>query len=342
MSQKRARNGKPKKSREARVHKIARNAERHTRPQLRAAPSILPNLFIPGAAKSGTSTLYDYLDLHPDICMCVNKEPSYFWRRDKRLDQFAKLFDDGPYRYYGESSTSYMMLPEVVQRIRRSVPDPRFVFVLRNPADRAWSHYRWIRDQYDAESRGFREAFHDDVGREPEAADFARSLNKHYYQVGRYAKWLRLYQDAFGRDRVHVLLFEHLVAAPTEQINAIFRFLGLAEIGEVKAIRSNPTTGWKRPGLTLAYARLSRAAGFATQDLLPGRMYRSLVRLNRRLSPWISGSRPQPPRPLSSDDRAWVASYYSDDVAQLRETTGLTLDPWAVDFPALTAVGARR
>jgi len=309
---------------------------------LRVFSSILPNLFIPGAAKSGTSTLHDYLNLHPDICMCVNKEPSYFWRRDKRLDQFGKLFDDGSYRYYGESSTSYMLLPEVVERIRRSVPDPRFVFVLRNPADRAWSHYRWIRDQYDAEPRGFREAFRDDIGRTPAATELARSLNRHYYQTGRYAKWLQLYQDAFGRDRVHVLLFEHLVAAPTEQINAIFRFLGLAETSYVKAIRSNPTLVWKRPRLTQAYARLSRAAGLAMQDLLSGRLYRSLVRLSRRLSPLISGSRLTPPLSLSSDDRAWVASYYCDDVARLRETTGLALDPWAADFPVLAALGARR
>ena len=88
----------------------------------------LPNLFIPGAAKSGTSTLHDYLSLHPDINMSVNKEPNYYWREDKRLEHYAKLYAGGRYRYLGESSTNYMVLPEVVDRIRKTVSDPRFIF----------------------------------------------------------------------------------------------------------------------------------------------------------------------------------------------------------------------
>ena len=103
--------------------------------------SIMPNLFIAGAAKSGTSTLHDYLSLHPDINMSVNKEPNYFWRKDKGLKHYAKLYGDGRQRYLGESSTTYRVLPEVVDRIGETVSDPRFIFIFRNPVDRAVSYY---------------------------------------------------------------------------------------------------------------------------------------------------------------------------------------------------------
>ncbi|CAN5777876.1 hypothetical protein BH23CHL7_BH23CHL7_06450 [soil metagenome] len=75
----------------------------------------LPNLFIPGAPRSGTTTLYTLLSGHPDIAMSPQKEPHILCCPDRSLDDYRLLFPDGAQRRYrGEVSTMYMVLPAVI------------------------------------------------------------------------------------------------------------------------------------------------------------------------------------------------------------------------------------
>ena len=73
-----------------------------------------PNLFIPGAAKSGTTSLHELLDKHPDICMSSNKEPVYWNSFDfnnfdyKKKEWYSNLFSNKEADFIGESTTSYM------------------------------------------------------------------------------------------------------------------------------------------------------------------------------------------------------------------------------------------
>lgn len=76
---------------------------------------ILPNLYIAGAAKSGTTTLHDYLKEHPDIVMPAVKEPHFLCRQDRGVEHYAKLYDDRLGHYRGDSSSGYLLLPEVAE-----------------------------------------------------------------------------------------------------------------------------------------------------------------------------------------------------------------------------------
>ena len=97
----------------------------------------LPNLYIPGAGKSGTSSLHEYLGKHPEICMSTIKEP-HFWTSPnfknytkKDFNNYSKLFEGENNSYRGESSTGYMCFSEFKPRIKKHYKSsPKFIFIL--------------------------------------------------------------------------------------------------------------------------------------------------------------------------------------------------------------------
>ena len=124
----------------------------------------LPNLIIPGAAKSGTSTLHAALAEHPQVFMSQKKEPHFFARSpsESGLASYLSLFEGtGEYPVRGESSTSYMVVPEAPRQIRKVLKDPKIIFIVRNPVAWAFSHYRWL-CSLGLEYRPFRKAFNAD------------------------------------------------------------------------------------------------------------------------------------------------------------------------------------
>ena len=109
----------------------------------------IPNLFIIGAMKSGTTSLHEYLNEHPDIFMSNVKEPGYFAEcmnyYPKDLAWYESLFKEAKGEMIiGESSTNYTKLPictDVVNKIWEFNPDARFIYVMRDPIKRVISHY---------------------------------------------------------------------------------------------------------------------------------------------------------------------------------------------------------
>jgi hypothetical protein len=188
-----------------------------------------PNLFIIGAMKSGTTSLHNYLDMHPEVAMSEEKEPGYFVAElslERGADWYAVLFEsDSQYRYRGESSTHYTKLPlyrGVAERIFRFAPDARLIYVMRDPFERAVSHY-WhaVRDvHHGGELRRMIKA----VTEQP----------SDYLAFSDYAMQLEPYIKLFGRDAIFTLTFESLVRDPQAELNRIFEWLGLPahSIGE--------------------------------------------------------------------------------------------------------------
>ena len=181
-----------------------------------------PNLFIIGAMKSGTTSLHEYLDTHPQIAMSEEKEPGYFVEElglhkgeEWYFSRWGKL--DGQYRYFGESSTHYTKLPVfqgVPERLFRFNPEARLIYIMRNPFDRVVSHY-WhaLRDAYHGgELRSLLKAVKDDPG---------------YLAFSDYAMQLEPYFDRFGRNAVFTLTFEALIEDRQREVDRIYRWLGL-------------------------------------------------------------------------------------------------------------------
>jgi len=179
-----------------------------------------PNLFIIGAAKSGTTSLHHYLNAHPEVFMSEPKEPGFFV---EEMDYYPKdeawylgLFAAaGNAKVIGESSTHYTKLPiypGVPERIAAFSPDARFIYLMRDPIERAISHY-WHAVRQDAEHRPMLRAIQKDV---------------QYTAFSDYRMQLEPYVDLFGRDRIFLMTFEELTADPRRAVQEVFRWLGVA------------------------------------------------------------------------------------------------------------------
>lgn len=178
-----------------------------------------PNLFIIGAAKSGTTSLHHYLAGHPEVYMSEPKEPGYFaegidYYPDDR-QWYLGLFEEGAAAVYrGESSTHYTKLPKypgVAGRIADFCDAPRLIYLMRDPVDRAISHY-WHNTRQNVEFRPPLRAIEN---------------NEEYRAFGDYERQLEPYLEHFDRDAIFIETFEGLVSEPDEVTHAIFRWLGL-------------------------------------------------------------------------------------------------------------------
>jgi Sulfotransferase family len=184
-----------------------------------------PNLFVVGAARAGTTSLWRYLGEHPDIFMTSFKEPHFFSRH--RPEPFPAVHDENAYlRLFararaplrGEASPSYLWAEEAAERIKDVSPDAKIVVSLRDPVERAYSLY-WHHRRTGREHRGF-----DDVV----AAELELTRGEHseYLRRARHAEHVRRYLRLFGPN-VHVLVFEELVQDVRGQVAALFAFLGV-------------------------------------------------------------------------------------------------------------------
>jgi Sulfotransferase family len=197
-----------------------------------------PNLFVIGAMKAGTHYLRKLLNAHPDIFMCEPNEPSYFvdprhlkriypamwqrglWRSQERYLELFRSAGDAP--ILGDCSTSYTKLPlapGVAERIAAFNPDARFIYLLRDPVERAISHY-WHMVRHHAEHRSIADAFRRDV---------------QFVAFSHYAMQLSPYLGHFGRDRIAVVIHERLIADPAGVARGLYEWL------EVDAAAADPS-----------------------------------------------------------------------------------------------------
>lgn len=240
-------------------------------------PIARPNLFIVGAMKSGTTTLHNLLARHPDIYMSAQpKEPAYFNKPAPSAAETAwyeGLFEAGAAcRYRGESSTDYSklpMYPGCAERIRAHAPEARILYIMRDPWQRAISHY-WWQVEWSAEGRPLREVL---------------QASSEIFDVGDYARQLQPYWQQFGRERVLVLTLEELEQAPQALLAGVFSWLGLdpspAATLELRADNAAQATVQQVAGARY----LARLKGGALWSLVKrGLSPRARVQLQRLLS----------------------------------------------------------
>ena len=202
-----------------------------------------PNFFIPGAAKSGTTSLHELLDTHPDISMSNEKEPVYWNNKlfnefeNLEISRYLNLFEQDV-KIKGESTTSYMYYESFIRNVKNNFQQsPKFIFILRNPIDRYISHSNWLR----ALGKEIRRI--DEIIKEERYLDFEEyeDYPKQYYQFGLYNKWISRFIENFGKENIKIVTFEKLVSERLNTLNSCFEFLGVSKMRSVKFIKSNKT-----------------------------------------------------------------------------------------------------
>jgi hypothetical protein len=194
----------------------------------------LPNFLIIGAARCGTTSLYAWLQQHPQIFLPDKKEPTYFAHgygiHEPSL--YRQLFVGAEGKLaIGEASTAYLSAPESPEWIRRELGEPRLIVVLRNPADRAFSLYKWMimsgLEWLPTFERGLEaeaERVNDHYFRWKCPEHFYNYL---YYSSGLYHDQLTRYFTTFGPERVQVLLFEELSEQREDVFKRLCEFVGV-------------------------------------------------------------------------------------------------------------------
>jgi hypothetical protein len=197
---------------------------------------MLPNFLIIGAARSGTSTLYRFLQQHPEIYLRPDKRPEpHFFFKATEYAKGIRYYEErwfpakGAWRAVGEASTSYLFGAEVPARIAQHLPGIRLISVLRNPIDRAFSGY-WHSVRSGIEKLDFAAAIEHEVERTQAAERTPLGELKPYSYVARgfYHAQLANYLEVFDSSQMLVLMFDELCAAPAVTLNKVYRFLGVA------------------------------------------------------------------------------------------------------------------
>lgn len=192
-----------------------------------------PDFLVVGAARAGTTTLYQWLLEHPQVYVKPDKrpEPSFFLKSAeyaKGFEHYAQLFAAAaPDQVAGEASTSYLYHPVCAPRIAADLPGVKIVALLRHPADRAWSSY-WHTRRHGMESLSFEAAIEQESEREAHPADPLDELRPHAYTGrSRYAEQIARLQALFPRADLYFGLFDDLVDDPLRVARGVFDFLGV-------------------------------------------------------------------------------------------------------------------
>ena len=215
----------------------------------------LPNFFIIGANKAGTSSLYHYCRQHPEIFMSKNKEPMFFTARgplptkDEKvvnkpslyyqyftLREYMDLFVSATEPVRGEASTAYLAHPDSTMWIRKIIPDAKLIVILRDPIERAISDFEFQTNRNKSESRTFAQAINDALN------GYVRPTNvdpQRYLNLGLYGHQLTVVKRFFPDNQLFVADYEEYNRDTVEFVQKVYKFLGVREFVPPDTRREN-------------------------------------------------------------------------------------------------------
>ena len=279
----------------------------------------LPNFFILGAGRSGTTTLAAVLREHPEIFMATPKEPTFFsapFQVVRDPIRYAHLFEGATNAAaVGEASHAYLSHPGAASTLRAFFPEARFVVMFRNPADRALAMYSYMLENgYELLPTFERALAAED--RRFSSPRFARRCphyfwNFMYYRSGLFGEQVARYLDLFPRDRFFFTTLYDLHRRPADVLGSMEEFLGvvpapateLPRYGSSKGIRSIPVQYLERK----VVRRLAR-------HNVP-----FMATARSRMIQWNRGT---PPTMLPST-HTQLLDRYRPDLARLEALTGI-------------------
>lgn len=288
-----------------------------------------PNFLIVGAAKAGTTSLFDYLSQHPEIFLPELKESKYFTyttdyagpgseRLNKRVvkteQDYLSLFSSvNKEMAIGEVSPDYLYYYDVaINRISALLGDVRIIIIIRNPVQSAFSAYMHKRRDL-LEPLSFEEALKKEEERMAEGWEFLWF----YKKMGLVSNAIKAYKESFSK--VHILLFDELISDPSKSVRDIFRFLDV-DNNFAPSLEAQNESGEPK---NLKVQKLIRSQH-------PMKML-----LKKYLPKWVrSGIRSKLQKnnlkkvAISESMKIELTDYYSDEVNQLEGLLNRDLSKW--------------
>lgn len=288
----------------------------------------LPNFFILGAMKAGTTSLHKYLHQHREVFMSPSKDPHYFSLGDMTMSAAAeKLYPDRVRsreeylnlfhgvrleKAIGEVSASYLDSNRAALRIKHLLPNAKLIVVLRDPSDRAHSHFMFNKKSFIEELPTLEKAFQAENNR------LADGLGPRFKYLGKgfYHDHLQEYLKLFNREQIKVFLFDDLKSDPMGMLRKIFLFLGVDERFEPDiSIRYNVSGAWR-----------NQTIGSILKSLHPLRLF-----FEKNLPPrFVSmvGRTIMKPEKADPNQRQNLINIYRQDILKLQDLLEKDLSAW--------------
>ena len=280
-----------------------------------------PNFFIIGSFKAGTTTLYEYLNQTKGVYMSPVKDPNYFCARSipdsyqyvpiRNKEKYLKLFKNATNeKALGEASALYLQDPDAIGLIHKIVPHARIIILLRDPVERAFSHYLMFHNR-GFENRNFREAIKGNLsGKIVSGGDYVGG-GMYYEQIQRALK-------EFGEKQVKIIIFEEFITNPLKHTNQVLKFLNVnskvpENVQEVYNQLSAPRSEFFKSIMTnKTVIKLARKT--IPQNI---RLYLEENVLTKKVS------KPK----MNQEDRIFLIDLYKNEVQKLKKFFGRKL-PW--------------
>jgi hypothetical protein len=298
----------------------------------------LPDFFVIGAPKAGTTALHAALAHHPQLYMSPVKEPKFFLCEGPppnqggpgdahsyrewiwRSDDYERLFDAAPpHALRGESTPFYLADPTAIERIRHRLPEARLIAVLRDPVDRAYSNWAHLW----ADGLETIDSFMDACAEEETRTAAGWAPFWRYLETGLYGRQLDHLYSVFPREQVLVLRYKWLVDETPRALDTVCRFLGVEE-GVLDSAPAQNVGTYVPPTRTTRLLQGVMRGGAAVGRHFPPQVWRkaSIPLL------WLIQRTPEHRPELPPEQRAALIEYFSDDITLLEDLTGWDLAQW--------------
>lgn len=242
---------------------------------------------VAGVQKSGTTALAKFLTEHPRLGLSKKKEIHFFDRNDLYLNgnedaihSYHEEFDGCVGDIWCDATPAYCYFPEAVERIYRYNPEAKLIMALRNPVERAYSHYVMMRE-FGLEKLPFSAAVKlesERIGPRPWEDLDGPARNFNYVDRGRYARMLEDLWNRFPREQTLILLQDDLLDQHEATLSKVWDFLGVEHVPVAPA--KHFSTAYDRP--------MSEAARNYVQATLADQILQTGHLLGRNLSGWLN------------------------------------------------------
>jgi len=293
-----------------------------------------PDFFIVGAFKAGTTAMYEYLRAHPQVFMSVPKEPMYFGAdltpRYRRMteDEYLALFRDAqPEQRVGEASPWYLYSSSAPAEINQFAPQGQVIIMLRNPVDVMHAQHSQLVFNRREDLAEFAAALEAEEARrhgERIPVDAIRPEALYYRHSVRFPEQVRRYLDVFGRERIHFIVFDDLLADVGAAYRSTLEFLGVDPDHPIDVAAHNPN----REARSSLLQRVIFAPPPALRGLF-GRMRRLPLAHRFRDRLVALNSRRAARATMDTDLRRRLTAEFAPQVEELGELTGRDLSAWS-------------
>lgn len=288
-----------------------------------------PNVFLLGAAKSGTTSVFKYLDQHKDVYFPFAKEPQFFSNDAeyaKGLEYYLDKYYQGAERYKirCDATPHYIYYEKSAQRLAETTlgTNTKFIVILRDPVKRAYSLY-WNMISEGYEDLPFDQALEMEPTRiKSHEAEALGSVRYQYFNSGLYAQQLEHYFKYFEREDFLILFQEDLAAKPQQVMDSVFEFIGLEKIAvdtEKTFNRSGVTRSKTLQGILRGDNWLKRTMGRLISPRIKFLIVEKLLSFNKKDASYEK---------IDPEVEQKLRRRFEQDVTRLEGLTGRDLSSW--------------